>query len=73
MPSIDGSDAACIADFKLRKEARLMYPGACALEYKSIVQIVINCLFQWDSDKQKGGLGVFGTLEAHCVAHEEQG
>ena len=73
MPSVDSPDSVCVADFSLRKETRLMYPGACALEYESMVQIVIKCLFRWDSGTQTGEPGVFGTLEAHCVAHEEQG
>ena len=72
MPSVDSPDSVCVADFNLRKETRLMYPGACALEYESIVQIVIKCLFRWDSCTQTGEPGVFGTLEARCVAHEEQ-
>ena len=30
-------------------------------------------LFGWDAKKQKGSKGIFGTLDAYAVAHEEQG
>ena len=73
MPSIDCEENECIADFQIRKRTRLNYPGACAIEYESIVQIVINILFGWDSVKQQGNRGIFGELLAWCIAHEEQG
>lgn len=73
MPSIDCEENECIADFQIRKRTRLNYPGACAIEYESIVQIVINILFGWDSVKQQGNQGIFGELLAWCIAHEEQG
>ena len=73
MPSLDSDDAECIADFQIRKKTRLRYPGACAIEYESIVQIVLKILFGWDSSKQHGCEGIFGELIAWCVAHEEQG
>ena len=74
LPSLDSmTDTQCIADFNLRRDARSKYPGACALEYQSIVQILIKELFGWDTNTQTGGIGIFGELEAWAVAHEEQG
>ncbi len=68
-----GSDEDCIADFALRKKLRLRYPGACSLEYQSLIQIVLHCLFQWDSKKQRAkGPGIVGTLLAFAPADEEQ-
>ena len=67
-------DDACLADFVFRKSYRLRYPGACSLEYQSVVQIVIESLFQWDIKAQKAkGPGVLGTLLAYAPADEEQG
>lgn len=61
-------------DFEFRKKTRLRYPGACSLEYQSIIQIVLECLFQWDPKQQKAkGPGIFGTLLLFAPADEEQG
>jgi len=35
-----GSEEDCIADFVLRKNARISYPGACSLEFQSVMQIL---------------------------------
>ena len=43
------------------------------MEYHSIMEIVMECLFGWDKKKQKGKPGFFGTVEAFCEAIEEQG
>ena len=51
----------------------MKFPGACALEYQSIVDIVIKVLLGWDMNKQEGGVGIFGELKAWAIAHEEQG
>ena len=72
MPSIDDPDNVCLIDYKERRDTRLKYPGACALEYESIIQTLLKKLFGWDCKKQKGDKGIFGTLLAFCVAHEEQ-
>ena len=67
----------CDADFKLRSKQRSMYPGACALVYESLMQIVIECLLGWNSEEQRGGQvggeGIFSTLEAWARTDEEQG
>ena len=73
MASLDCTDADCVADFKLHRDTRQMYPGACAIEYESIVQVLIKAIFGWDSDKQEGKAGILGTLLAYAGAHEEQG
>ena len=38
----------CLLDLNTRKNLRRKYPGTCVLEYKSIVQIVINILTGWN-------------------------
>ena len=67
----------CDADFKLRSKQRTMYPGACALVYESLMQIVIKCLLGWNSEEQRGGQvggeGILSTLEAWARTDEEQG
>eukprot|EP00986_Skeletonema_menzelii_P021180 scaffold33492_cov314-Skeletonema_menzelii.AAC.1 len=62
MPSLDCQESICIADYKVRRETRIKYPGACALEYQSIIQTLIKRLFCWDVKKQKSTKkGIFGT------------
>ena len=73
MSSLDCTDAECVTDFELQRDTRQLYPGACALEYESIVQVLIKALFGWDSQKREGEAGVFGTFLAYAGAHEEQG
>ena len=73
MLSLDCSDEDCVQDFLLRRDARIRYPGACSLEYQSVVQIALKVLFGWDSDKRQGSEGVFGELIAYAIGHEEQG
>lgn len=74
LPDINCSDESCIADFNLRKKDRITYPGACSLEYQSIIQILIEDLLQWDPVGQKAkGKGVLGTVRAFAPADEEQG
>ena len=51
----------------------MKFPGACSLEYQSIVDIVIKVLLGWDMNKQEGGVGIFGELKAWAIAHKEQG
>ena len=44
------------------------------MEFYSLIQIVIECLFQWDmNDHESKGKGIFGTTEAYGGAIEEQG
>ena len=73
MQSFHCSEADCVMDFRIRRDTRINYPGACIIEYKSIVQIVLKVLFGWDSEKQQGNKGFFGNHISFAVAHEEQG
>ena len=58
----------------MRKKERLLYPGACSLEFQNIMQIVIETLFNWDTTNQEAkGPGIFGTVVAFAPADEEQG
>lgn len=58
----------------MRKKIRSKYPGACSLEYQSLMNIVVECLFQWDVKEQRSkGKGIFGTTVAFAPADEEQG
>jgi len=70
----DLSEGDIVADFKIRKDARLNHPGLCAEDYECIVALVIKHLFNWDIDKQKSnGAGLFAEILAFCLATEEQG
>jgi len=73
LPNFDMSDEECWEEFVLRRDTRSKYPGACALEYESIVHVLLEVLFGWDSKQQRGKKGIFGSLLAYAVAHEEQG
>lgn len=59
-------------DFKMRSKNRLAYPGASALYYEGITNLVMKVLFRWDKKKQRGEKGVVGVLEAALGATEEQ-
>ena len=48
MTSLHCSDGDLLADFNIRKNTRIKYPGACAIEYQSIVQVALKVLFGWD-------------------------
>ena len=51
-----------------------MYPGANALEFLSLVQIIVECLLQWDQENHKSkGTGIFGQTDTYGSAFEEQG
>jgi hypothetical protein len=74
LPSLKGSEEDCIADFVLRKDARISYPGACSLEFQSVMQILTECLLRWDTKTQTAkGKGILGTVIAFVGADEEQG
>ena len=71
MQSLHCSDADCVMDFRISRDTRIKYTGAYAIEYQSIVQIVLKVLFGWDSEQQQGSKVVFGKLIAFVVAYEE--
>ena len=64
----------CIADFEIRKETRLKYPGACSLEFQSVMNIFTSYLLKWDvKTKTSTGRGIIGTVRAFFAGDEEQG
>ena len=68
------TEEECLADFVIRKKTRLQYPGACSLEFQSVMQILTKCLLKWDIKKRKStGQGILGTILAFFGADEEQG
>ena len=68
------SEYDCLLEIKLRKETRLKYPGACALEYEHVMSVFLEDLLQWDPNKQCAKRpGVLGTVLAFGPADEEQG
>ena len=73
MPSLDCEENICLLDYRMRRDTRLKYPGACALEYESIMKTLLRTLFGWNCKKRKGTKGIFGTLLAFSLGHEEQG
>ena len=74
LPNIfDISDQSkCLLDFEARKKWRGKYPGACAMEYENIVQIVIRVIIGWNQSEQKGYKGAFGIPLAYGDSCEEQ-
>ena len=56
----------------MRKNIRSTCHGACALEYRSAVEILLECLFGWDIKRKEGRKGILGKLIAYTVGHEEQ-
>jgi len=74
LPSLKCSEEDCIADFVIRRETRLKYPGACSLEFQSVMDIFTSCLLKWDTNKKTStGRGILGTVRAFFAADEEQG
>ncbi len=68
------SEADCIAVFVLQKDIRQKNPGACSLEFRSVMQIVVECILCWDNKKKTSkGKGILGTVLAFFAADEEQG
>ncbi len=58
----------------LQKDARISYPGACSLEFQSVMQILMKWLLRWDTKTQTSkGKGILGTVIAFAGADEEQG
>ena len=64
----------CAADFIVRRQTRKRYPGACSLEFQNVMDIVLKCLLNWDSEQKKSlGTGMVGDLVAWNQTVEEQG
>ena len=74
LPSLKCSEEDCLADFLLRRDARMSNPGACSLEFQNVMQILTECLLKWDTKTQSSkGKGILGTVIAFAGADEEQG
>jgi hypothetical protein len=74
LPLLKCSEEDCLADFVLRKDARLNNPGACSLEFQSVMQILTEHMLKWDTKtKTSTGKGILGTMQAFAGADEEQG
>ncbi len=74
LPSLQCSEDDCLAVFVLQKDTRLNNPGACSLEFQSVMQISMKCMLQQDVTKKTSkGKGILGTVVAFSAADEEQG
>ena len=73
LPKLNLSEDECIADLHLRQKYRTCYPGACSLEFESMMQIVIKCLLGWDTKTKTSKNGIFGKLLHLTRTIEEQG
>ena len=49
LPSLKCSEEDCLADFVLRRDTRMKYPGSCSLEFQSVMQILTKCMLRWDT------------------------
>jgi hypothetical protein len=51
----------------------MKYPGACSLEFQSVMQILTKCMLRWDTKTQSSkGKGILGTVLAFSGADKEQ-
>ncbi len=67
LPSLQCSEDDCFA--VLQKDIRLNHPGACSLEFQSFMQILMECMLQWDVTKlTTKGKGILGTVVAFSAA-----
>ena len=73
LPSLDCSDEECLADLNIQRNIHLQSPGACSLEYQSIIQIIVKEIIGWDKEKNIGTNGLFGIPIAYAITDEEQG
>jgi hypothetical protein len=52
----------------------MKYPGACSLEFQSVMQILTKCMLRWDTKTQSSKRkGILGAVLAFSDADEEQG
>jgi hypothetical protein len=73
LPQMNMEQNECIADLLFRSKLRLDNPGACAREYNSIMQIIMECLIGWNFKlKKQKSLGIFGKVFGSCNTTEEQ-
>jgi len=73
LPQTNMEQNECIADLLFRSKLRLDNPGACAREYNSIMQIIMECLIGWNFKlKKQTSLRIFGKVFGWCDTTEEQ-
>ncbi len=74
LPQINMEQNECIADLLFRSKLRLDNPGACAQEYNSIMQIIMECLIGWNfkSKKQTSLVLLFIALLTHLSLYYGQ-
>jgi hypothetical protein len=57
----------------LHYNIRINHQGACSLEFQSVMQILMECMLQWDIRKKTTkGKGILGAVVAFSAADEEQ-
>jgi hypothetical protein len=67
------SESACIGNIVLRAKLRMENPGACAREFNSLMEIIMECLIGWDVKRGKQTRkGIFGEVLGWADATEEQ-
>jgi hypothetical protein len=73
LPQPNNNETDLISDFHFRSKLRIDNPGACAREYESIMQIIMESLIGWDFKKQKQtSTGIFGEVLGWSDTTEEQ-
>jgi hypothetical protein len=74
LPNLKCLEEDCLAVFLLQRDMRMKYPGACSLEFQSVMQILTKCMLRWDTNTQSSKeKGILGTVLAFLGAGEEQG
>ena len=74
LPLLKCFEEDCLADFVLRKDARLNNPGACSLEFQNVMQILTEHMLKWHTKtKTSTGKRILGTVRAFAGTDEEQG
>jgi hypothetical protein len=52
----------------------MKYPGACSLEFQSVMQTLTKCMLRWGTKTQlSNGKGILGMVLAFSGTDEEQG
>jgi len=72
LPTIQESVEILSCKLGIRRALRVQYPGACAREFDSLLQIVLSDLIGWNGKTYKRD-GIFGRIVAYAIGNEEQG
>ena len=71
VPELSVSESECISSMLFRKQIRTENPGACAHEFNSLKEIMMEALIGWDfKNGQLGKNGIFGIMDEQ-LAHEK--